>query len=84
MLDLKEWLGELCGRAERCLGRKYIAHAINVPTAVPYEEYRNCGNFTCNVRLLKGHAASFSDSLVCTQAGGTVKDDGANLKAKHR
>jgi len=29
MLDLREGLGKLCGRVERCIGRRYMAHAIN-------------------------------------------------------
>ena len=75
------------GRAERCLGRRYMAHAINASRAVPYEEYRDCcGNFTRNGKLndqhqnaflVKGRVANtiFSNQLVCTPKNRTADGD---------
>jgi hypothetical protein len=39
-------------KAERCLqvGCRYMAHTINASRTAPYEEYRDCGNFTWKVK----------------------------------
>ncbi len=73
MLDLREGLGKLCARAERCLGHRYSTRHVQLMapglfvTKKLSEEYRDCGNFTRNgnlndqhpyLRLLEGHAAN--------------------------
>lgn len=50
MLDLREGLGELV-EGQSAASDEYIARAINVSRAAPYEEYRNGSNFSCNGKL---------------------------------
>jgi hypothetical protein len=55
---LREGLGKLCGRTERCLGRRYMACAINASRATRRRD--RCDNFTRNGKLNDQYTKYFS------------------------